>query len=103
MCLESWPEPVTGLSFVTYHYGYEHFIGPCFDPLARRTPSRTLSKPLPVHCSTDEGCIPAQSRFRKATFTLVGGADADQFSLGAEDVHYEGPLQIRLQVRIPQP
>ena len=29
----------------------------------------------------------------------MGGADAEQFSLGAEDVHYEGPLQIRLQVR----
>ena len=40
-----------------------------------------------------------QSRFRKATFTLVGGADAGQFSVGAENVHYEGPLQIRLQAR----
>ncbi len=39
-----------------------------------------------------------QSRFRTATFSLVGGADAEQFSVGAENVHYEGPLQIQLQV-----
>ena len=40
-----------------------------------------------------------QSRFRTATFSLVGGADTEQFSVGAENVHYEGPLQIQLQVQ----
>lgn len=40
----------------------------------------------------------AQSRFRKLTLTAVGGADAEKFSIGAEDVAYEGPLQLRLQV-----
>ena len=39
-----------------------------------------------------------QSRFRTATFSIVGGADSEQFSVGAENVHYEGPLQIQLQV-----
>lgn len=63
-------------------------------------PVSTLSKPFQ---SPFKPSFCAQSRFRKATFTLVGGADADQFSLGAEDVHYEGPLQIRLQVQRPMP
>lgn len=40
-----------------------------------------------------------QNRFRKLTLTAVGGADAEKFSIGAEDVSYEGPMQLRLQVR----
>lgn len=28
----------------------------------------------------------------------MGGADAEKFSIGAEDVAYEGPMQLRLQV-----
>lgn len=39
-----------------------------------------------------------QSRFRKLSCTAVGGADAERFSIGAEEVNYEGPLQLRLQV-----
>lgn len=30
----------------------------------------------------------------------MGGADAERFSIGAEGVTYEGPLQLRLQVRL---
>jgi hypothetical protein len=43
-----------------------------------------------------------QSRFRKLSCTAVGGADAERFSIGAEEVNYEGPLQLRLQVLNPQ-
>lgn len=39
-----------------------------------------------------------QSRFRRLSCTAVGGADAERFSIGAEEVNYEGPLQLRLQV-----
>jgi hypothetical protein len=42
-----------------------------------------------------------QSRFRKLSCTAVGGADAERFSIGAEEVNYEGPLQLRLQVKLP--
>ena len=52
-------------------------------------PAAGLSKHADAHI---------QSRFRTATFSLVGGADTEQFSVGAENVHYEGPLQIQLQV-----
>lgn len=41
-----------------------------------------------------------QSRFRKLSCTAVGGADAERFSIGAEGVNYEGPLQLRLQVNV---
>ena len=40
-----------------------------------------------------------QSRFKKLSCTAVGGADAERFSIGAEEVTYEGPLQLRLQAR----
>ena len=43
-----------------------------------------------------------QSRFRKLSCTAVGGADAERFSIGAEEVNYEGPLQLRLQVCVFQ-
>ena len=43
-----------------------------------------------------------QSRFKKLSCTAVGGADAERFSIGAEEVTYEGPLQLRLQARFCQ-
>lgn len=46
--------------------------------------------------------VGVQSRFRKLSLTAVGGADAEKFSIGAEDVAYEGPMQLRLQV-LPVP
>jgi hypothetical protein len=39
-----------------------------------------------------------QSRYKGGAATLVGGADARRFSIGAEDVHYEVPLQLCAQV-----
>lgn len=42
-----------------------------------------------------------KNRFKKLTLTAVAGADAEKFSIGAEEVAYEGPLQLRLQVPTP--
>jgi hypothetical protein len=50
-------------------------------------------------CPRPTCCV--QSRFRKLSCTAVGGADAKRFSIGAEEVNYEGPLQLRLQVKLP--
>ena len=40
-----------------------------------------------------------QSKFKHATCSVVGQADARSFAVGAERVSYEGPLRVRLPVK----
>ncbi len=47
----------------------------------------------------DSLCCLLQAKFQGARGTLLGAADARIFSVGIEDVRYEGPL--RLQIPIP--
>lgn len=44
-------------------------------------------------------CNVVQSKFKHATCSVVGQADARSFAVGAERVSYEGPLRVRLPVK----
>ena len=41
-----------------------------------------------------------QAKFQGAAVTLVAAADCGSLSLGVEQGHYEGPLRVRIPVRL---
>lgn len=52
-----------------------------------------------THPTSQLLCILVQSKFKHATCSMVGQADARSFAVGAERVSYEGPLRVRLPVK----
>ena len=42
----------------------------------------------------------AQSKFRKASAGVVAAADCNSVSVGVDSGHYEGPLRVRLPVKL---
>ncbi len=42
----------------------------------------------------------AQAKFRGAAVMLMAAADCGSLSLGVEQGHYEGPLRVRIPVRL---
>ena len=45
-------------------------------------------------------CGAVQSKFRAASVALVAAADCNSVSVGLDAGHYEGPLRIRLPVKL---
>ena len=42
----------------------------------------------------------AQSKFKKASAGVVAAADCSSVSVGVDSGHYEGPLRVRLPVKL---
>ena len=53
-----------------------------------------------VPCNTDTMLLGMQSKFRKASAGVVAAADCNSVSAGVDSGHYEGPLRVRLPVKL---
>ena len=72
--------------------------GLCIEPLSgsEAAPQRWQEPP----CNTNTMFLGAQSKFRKASAGVVAAVDCNSVSVGVDSGHYEGPLRVRLPVKL---